>query len=631
MCVLFYYSNIVFSLTTIILPQRPKKEIPMRKMVIFLVLVLCFGLFAVGNVSAGSDPLYVFTSFRGNGDGLHLAVSTDGIKWSDLEKVFIKPEVGSKLMRDPHILQGPDGVFHMVWTSGWNDKGIGYASSKDLVNWSDQKYIPLFEDRPARNCWAPETVYDKQNDQYVIIWSSDITGEFPDTVSNDRWNNRAYYVTTKDFENFSKPEVFYNPGFDNIDSTVVETDGKFILTFKEGDRQAKNIWGPIHQAVADNLFGPYEKLDKPVITDRAEGPTVAKMGDKWVMYFDYYAHGRFGAMETADFINWTDISDKVKTVNGQRHGTIFTVTGQLAKDLMPKPEKLPPACVLPGYHADPHIAVLGDTYYIYPTTDGNEGWATNSFSVMSSKDLLHWQNHGPIIRLGVDTNWVDKNAWAPAIATKNGKYYFYFSAFSNIGVAVSDTPYGPFTDPLDGPLVKRGSYGCQVIDPMVFVDDDGSAYLYFGQGQCNAVKLNDDMISYDPEAVKRVTPLDRSGKKTYNEGAFMIKRKGKYYLMWSEFDTRDPRYSVAYAMADSPFGPFVKEDDNPILKAKGMVKGAGHHSVVQVPGTDKWYIAYHRFAIPDGTGYKRETCISPMEFNEDGTIKKVDVYRSVTD
>jgi beta-xylosidase len=114
---------------------------------------------------------------------------------------------------------------------------------------------------------------------------------------------------------------------------------------------------------------------------------------------------------------------------------------------------MPPPPVLPGYHADPHLAVFGDTYYIYPTTDGSEGWMSTSFSCMSSKDLIHWRNHGVILRLGVDVQWADRRAWAPAIATRNGKYYFYISAAQNIGVAVADTPYGPFTDPLGKPLV----------------------------------------------------------------------------------------------------------------------------------------------------------------------------------
>ncbi len=279
-----------------------------------------------------------------------------------------------------------------------------------------------------------------------------------------------------------------------------------------------------------------------------------------------------------------------------------------------------PAAVLPGVFADPHIAVFGKTYYIYPTTDGTEGWKSTYFTCWSSKDLVNWKNEGTILDLPKDIIWAKERAWAPAIAQKNGKYYFYYSANTNIGVAVAGKPVGPFKDPLGKPLVVKGALKGQMIDPMVFVDDDGAAYLYFGQGNCNMVKLNDDMISFDSASMKVIHPQG------YNEGPFVFKRNGKYYLMWSEYDTRDPRYSVAYAISDSPLGPFTKAAGNPILKGRGVVKGAGHHSVVKVPGKDEWYIVYHRFRIPDGNGYNRETCISPMRFDKDGNILPVDVF-----
>ena len=283
-----------------------------------------------------------------------------------------------------------------------------------------------------------------------------------------------------------------------------------------------------------------------------------------------------------------------------------------------------PAAVLPGVFADPHIAVFNNTFYIYPTTDGTEGWKSTYFSCWSSKDLQQWKNEGVILDLPKDLSWAPERAWAPAIAFKNNQYYFYYSANTNIGVAVANTPTGPFKDPLGKPLVRKGMLKGQMIDPMVFVDDDGSAYLYFGQGNCNMVKLNDDMISFDSSAIVSIHPQG------YNEGPFMFKRKGKYYLMWSEYDTRDPRYSVAYAVADAPLGPFTKATANPVLKGYGVVKGAGHHSVVQVPGKDEWFIVYHRFKIPDGNGYNRETCISPMRFDEAGNILPVNVFESAT-
>ncbi|MCA9260532.1 MAG: family 43 glycosylhydrolase, partial [Planctomycetales bacterium] len=200
-------------------------------------------------------------------------------------------------------------------------------------------------------------------------------------------------------------------------------------------------------------------------------------------------------------------------------------------------------------------------------------------------------------------------------------YYYYYSADKNIGVAVADRPEGPFRDPLGKPLVAAADYrGMQCIDPMTYVDDDGQAYLYWGQGRCKVVPLNDDMISFDAEQVRDVTPPG------YNEGPFMLKRKGVYYLSWSEHDTRDPRYSVCYGVSDSPLGPFEKADQNPILKQSGVIRGAGHHSIVQVPDSDEWIIAYHRFRIPGGNGYNRETCLSPLRFDEQGKIEKVDVF-----
>lgn len=601
-------------------PKAESRFSAVKTLFMPLLMVLMFVA-----ASFGADTVYLFTSFRGDGDGLHLSVSEDGYEWTELDGIFLEPQVGSRLMRDPHILIGPDGLFHMVWTTGWRDKGIGYAHSRDLVNWSQQRYLPLMEEVPgARNCWAPELFYDEKRGEYMILWSSDVEGRFAETVSEHRMNNRPYYVATTDFETFSEPKVLFDPGFDNIDATLIEHNGRFILTIKEGDMQQRGIWGPIYQATADDPRGPYALLEEPALTARAEGPTVARIDDAFVMYVDYYGSGRYGAMKTRDFKTWTDISDQVRTVRGQRHGTVLAIPRRVAEGLSARQFLLPPPPVLPGYHADPHIAVFGDRYYIYPTTDGTEGWASTSFSCMSSTDLVHWQNHGVILRLGVDVKWANRNAWAPAIATKNGKYYFYTSSAQNIGVAVSDTPHGPFVDPLGEPLVPKGRWSGQAIDPMVFIDDDGSAYLYWGQGHCWVVKLNDDMISFDPEGVRRITPPG------YNEGAFVIKRNGIYYLMWSEFDTRDPRYSVAYGMSDSPMGPFRKAAENPVLKAKGMVQGAGHHSVVQVPGEDKWFIAYHRFAIPDGSGYKRETCISPMRFNPDGTIQPVDVFEAAS-
>ncbi|MDQ0911642.1 beta-xylosidase [Streptomyces canus] len=279
--------------------------------------------------------------------------------------------------------------------------------------------------------------------------------------------------------------------------------------------------------------------------------------------------------------------------------------------------------VLPGLNADPDVHYLNGEYWIYPTTDGFNGWSGTRFKAYSSKDLVHWKDHGVILDLGADVSWADKYAWAPAIAEKNGKYYFYFCAEQQIGVAVADSPAGPFKDALGKPLVaKGGSLKGQMIDPAVFTDDDGTSYLYWGNGHGYVVPLNDDMTSYDAAAVKDITPDN------FREGSFVIKRKGTYYFMWSEDDTRSENYHVAYATGPSPLGPWTKKGTILSKRPEYGILATGHHSVVNVPGTDDWYIVYHRFALngpgkPGGDGMHRETTIDRLEFAADGTIKPV--------
>ncbi|MEU2422217.1 family 43 glycosylhydrolase [Streptomyces sp. NPDC007851] len=273
--------------------------------------------------------------------------------------------------------------------------------------------------------------------------------------------------------------------------------------------------------------------------------------------------------------------------------------------------------VLPGLNADPNIVRFGDTFYLYPTTDGYDGWSGTRFKAYSSTDLVHWTDHGVILDLGPDISWADSRAWAPTIAEKDGKYYFYFCADAEIGVAVADSPTGPFKDALGKPLLKTGDFSGQMIDPAVFTDDDGQSYLYFGNGHAYVVPLNAGMTSIDPSKVRDITP---SG---YNEGSFVIKRDGVYYFMWSENDTRDENYRVAYATGPSPTGPWTKRG---VILSKDLslgIRGTGHHSVVHVPNTDDWYIAYHRFAIPGGDGTHRETTVDKLEFGADGLIKPV--------
>ena len=281
-----------------------------------------------------------------------------------------------------------------------------------------------------------------------------------------------------------------------------------------------------------------------------------------------------------------------------------------------------------GWYADPEVAVFGNEYWIYPTYSHkyDEQLFMDAFS---SKDLVHWTKHGHIIgQEGI--SWLRRALWAPSVIEKDGRYYLFFGANDmheegegGIGVAVADNPAGPFTDALGYPLIGKVVNGAQPIDQFVFRDDDGSYYMYYGGwGHCNMVRLGEDLMSLVPfedgEVFKEITPAH------YVEGPFMLKRNGKYYFMWSEGGWTGPDYCVAYAVADSPFGPF--ERVGKILQSDPEVAtGAGHHSVLQIPGKDEWYIVYHRHPLGATDGNNRVVCIDRMEFNEDGTIAPVKI------
>ncbi|UFS59940.1 family 43 glycosylhydrolase [Subtercola endophyticus] len=271
---------------------------------------------------------------------------------------------------------------------------------------------------------------------------------------------------------------------------------------------------------------------------------------------------------------------------------------------------------LRGYYADPHLMAFDGRYYLYPTSDGVEGWEATTFRVFSSPDLVDWSDHGVIIDLASDVAWADHRAWAPAIAERSGRYYFYFTAENNIGVAVSDSPTGPFTD-LGHPLVADGDFEGTAIDPSVFTDDDGTVYLFWGNSVAHGVRLSDDMQSFDPAAVFSWKPTN------FREAAWVHRRGEVYYLSWSENDTREEDYRVRYATGPTAFGPW---SDRGTLVAKVPQRGiraTGHHSILRVPGTDDWVIAYHRFAIPHGDGFHREVVIDRLVHRADGTIEPV--------
>ncbi|MFD3525035.1 family 43 glycosylhydrolase [Streptomyces sp. NPDC058653] len=280
-----------------------------------------------------------------------------------------------------------------------------------------------------------------------------------------------------------------------------------------------------------------------------------------------------------------------------------------------------------GWYADPDVALYDDTYWVYPTT--SKTYAEQTYlDAFSSTDMVNWTKHEKVLTTA-DISWAEYAVWAPAPVERDGKYYLFFAAndiqdndsLGGIGVAVADKPEGPYSDALGHPLIEQFHNGAQPIDQDVFIDDDGQAYMYYGGwGHANVVKLNDDLTSLgtfaDGSTYKEITPAD------YVEGSQMFKRDGTYYLMWSEGGWTGPNYSVSYAMSDSPTGPFVKIE-KVLAQDPAVAKGSGHNSVVNVPGTDIWYIVYHRRPLSETAGNNRQLAYDRMYFNADGTIRPV--------
>ncbi len=306
------------------------------------ILIACLLLTpAIFLVAQSKSPVYIFSYFKDNGeDGLHLAYSQDGYNWASLrdDSSFLKPTVSKdKLMRDPCIVRGADGTFHMVWTVSWNEKGIGYASSKDLIHWSEQQYIPVMEHEPtARNCWAPEIFYDTRKKQYMIYWATTIPGRFAkgDTSGDDKYNHRMYYTTTKDFKTFSPTRLLYDKDFNVIDATIQQNGKQYVMFLKDETRKPpqKNL----RMAASKQLTEGYSIPSAPITGKYwAEGPTVIKINGNWIVYFDKYTEHKYGAVTSSDLQHWTDISDKISFPKGARHGTVFTITKEEFEKLKP--------------------------------------------------------------------------------------------------------------------------------------------------------------------------------------------------------------------------------------------------------------------------------------------------------
>ena len=285
-------------------------------------------------LEAETNSVFLFTSFRGNGqDGLRFLYSFDAYHWSNVPGTFLQPQVGpSKLLRDPSLAQGPDGTFHLVWTTGWRiDQGFGYSNSRDLIHWSEQRFVAVMAPEPTTvNVWAPELFYDHAEKQFLIVWASTIPGRFPDLLEAHDNNHRLYATTTRDFENFTPAKLFFEPGFSVIDGFIAQFDGHYVLLHKDNSRPNLSL----RVAFADKPLGPWRAASAPFTEKFTEGPAALEVGQDWLIYFDMYRAHRYSAVRTRDFKFFTNITAAVSFPEGHKHGTALRVPRSVLEALL---------------------------------------------------------------------------------------------------------------------------------------------------------------------------------------------------------------------------------------------------------------------------------------------------------
>ena len=606
---------------------------------------------------------YLFTYFNSNApedEQICYAISDDGYNYTPLNHgapVITSDTIAlTQCVRDPHILRCEDGkTFYMVATDmrsslGWSsNRGMVLLKSTDLIHWEHSTVnFPTRYTKAWKNVirvWAPETIYDHKAKKYMVFYSLR-------TSEPGSFDKIYYQYANKDFTDLEgEPHWLFDAGNATIDGDIVynDADQMYHLFYKQESGRG------IYQAVAKNLTDKWQMLDGNVeqTKESVEGVGVCKAidGKSWIIMYDCYGNGHYQFcrsedLKTFQFVQNTETKGKFTP----RHGTIIPITRAEKERLLHEFGNFSQP-ILPGFHADPEVLYSQQTkkYYIYSTTDGTPGWGGHDFSVFSSTNLIDWTDEGKMLDVKDDqVKWATGNAWAPCIEEvkqKDGnyKYYFYYSAHNpksnrkEIGVAVSDSPTGPFIDsgaPIitdaDRPAAARGG---QAIDVDVFKDPKtGKHYLYWGNGFMAGAELNDDMLSVKKETIQLLTPQGGSLQTwAFREGAYVFYRKGTYYFLWSVDDTGSPNYHVCYGTSKSPLGPIAIDEQSYMVirqKPEDGIYGTAHNSILQIPGKDEWYIVYHRInknyvdkkfggGVP---GTHREVCIDRLTFDKHGRI-----------
>ena len=606
-----------------------------------------FSDYKVAKIEGATRDAYICRKHDGTG---YLMVTTDMNvgRFKDLKKKAEWDNYGINLLRS-------DDLIH------WQSLTFDYR--KGLENFCDPESPSVYKDWSTVNrVWAPQVQWDAD-----YTWPDGRKGGY--FIYYSMWNrdeekyDRMYYsYADETFTQLTQPKLLFDWGYATIDADInwLDSDQQWhMMIKKEGGRPglftatAKNLTGPWSEPVEDDYVS-FEGKKK------CEGVSAFQLAghDDWVIgYIEYSSRPRNYRLCTADkFMRNFKSPRNIEGVNAPQHGSFLRLTKEEYDRLQAwsdgyelarlAPNKNNP--VIDGLYADPEIlySERDKKYYLYPTTDGQENWDNHDFRCYSSTDMKEWKYEGVIFDLEKDCQWANRKAWAPCIIEcKAGKgkkakykYFYYFVGEGQIGVAVSDNPAGPFKDALGKPLCPKDmpvmKAGGATIDPDVFQDPQtGKYYLYWGNGTIICAELNDDMTSFKGEPTV-VLPRKDKARFNYNEGPYVFYRNGLYYFTWSECDTRSKNYRVRYAISDSPTAlvrngqPVTAAEKTIILQRDNdrQIFGTGHHAVIQKPGTDEWYIVYHRFQRPQApkldwsAGYNREVCIDRLMFDKDGKI-----------
>lgn len=523
--------------------------------------------------------------------------------FTDLEtepkQLFFSPTNGSCIDGDIVL---KDGKYHLFFKTEGEGAGIKIAVSDKLTEGYvlQDKYVQQTKD-PVEGAG----VFKLNNGEgYILMYDVYTKGKYQ-------------FTKTKDLKTFTVIDEEVNMNFHPRHGTVMP------ITSVEAERLMKK-WGAAEDVLGNASSKQIKKINTRVDTVNKTVYLSVKPGTNLKAFNPAFRSLPATTLSPITPQDFTKGAVKYVVSIKEQQPQIWKVIAQ---------ENHNP--VLEGYFADPDVMYSDKTkkYYIYPTSDGFDGWSGTYFKAFSSTDLVSWKDEGVIIDLHKDVSWAKRNAWAPCIIEKkvNGqyKYFYYFTAAQKIGVAVADDPAGPFTDMGKALVDKKpeGVRGGQEIDPEVFTDPQtGKSFLYWGNGYMAVAELNEDMISLKQETLKTIK-VDQ----TFREGTTVFFRNGIYYFLWSEDDTRSENYRVRYGTSTSPLGPIAIPVNNLVIAKDTStgIYGTGHNAVLQIPGKDEWYIVYHRFNYPNGihmgraAGFNREVCIDKMEFNADGSIKQV--------